>query len=127
MSLRGRARLALCGLTSVVVFAALGPAIASADDPSTCPDGWGCVWGQNFYTGNRFLVGSNTGGDYTVFNYHLDSAKNRFGSRKLKLYKNFDGVERDLLSCLDPQDSRPDPGWFNEVYVSDVTTDRCPN
>jgi hypothetical protein len=108
--------LALATLASLAMT--IGPARAAAD-PNSCPDSWGCIWGQDNYDGQRTLLDGSLGGVGWIYftDYTRSSAKNRFGSRKLKVGRTFDGENFTAIACLDPNEDRPDPGWFNSILV----------
>jgi hypothetical protein len=115
--------LALVGFASLAFIAAFAPGRAAA---ATCPDQYGCLWGQPDYAGAELdLDGSTYGGvGWLVLSFNYNSAKNRYVARKLKLGRHTDtGV--DQIACLDPGENRPDPGWFDRVWVSDITSDQC--
>ncbi len=127
--LRSIYTLAVGGLTSFAIVATVGPATAAASGPG-CQDLYACLWGQPWYDGVKVtLDGSTYGGTgWWPLGSHYNSAKNRYNARKLKLGRYTNGGNSiDVRNCLDPQDNRPDPGWFDAFHVSDLTNDRCPN
>jgi hypothetical protein len=122
--LRAPVALALFGLASLVFIAALAPGRAAAD---VCLDTFGCIWGQPNYGGDEVFIPNGDGGmGWLPLAYNFNSAKNRYSARKLKLGRHSDSGPVEI-ACLDPGENRPDPGWFDKIFVSDVTNDSCPS
>jgi hypothetical protein len=98
---------------------------ALADGPG-CDDGHACIWGKTNYNGQKNVFGSSWAGTWWYFgDFNRNSAKNRFGNRKFKLGRYFGGNNIVVISCLDPGENRPDPGWFNSFHISDAGAGNC--
>lgn len=113
------------GLTAAAVLLSVSSAGAALVVNSSCPDSNACVWTQDDYDGQRTVVDAGDTGAWRSVDPMRYSAKNRFGSRKFKLGRQNGSGGVNQVSCLDPGDNRPDPGYFDAVYVSDSTSDRC--
>jgi hypothetical protein len=102
--------IAAFGVTTLGVSGTvIGPAPAFAD-PS-CPDGYACFWKGEGYTGTKALYPPSvcTDGDRCrVFsNGYVQSAKNRYGNRVVRLWFYSGGAEY-LATCMNPGGNRPD-------------------
>jgi len=82
------------------------------------------MWGMPNYQGTRVIADGTDSLQGLPFNFN--SAKNRFDNRKLTLLRcGPKCVETTKVACLDPDENRPDPGWFEAYSVSGVGG-RCP-
>jgi hypothetical protein len=139
--------LALSGFASVAIAAGVGPSTAAGSEtvavvptpvPAAasltvlsaspgCPDRHACIWGQPNYDGQRNAYDWPWAGPWwQTPDFNRNSAKNRFDSRKFKIgrYQPLTGTIH-VISCMDPREDRPDPGWFDSFHISEITSDVC--
>lgn len=94
----------------------------SALSVSTCNDGNSCFWKNQDYEGTKRAVDGNSSTCcswrlITGFYDYYESAKNRYGNRRLYL-----GNEQYVLTCMDPGDNRSAPGYFDRVNIGATGT-----
>ena len=124
---RWKLTLALLSLGALAITLGLFPRTALSD-PNTCPETYGCTWGQPNFDGARDVLDGPTYGGLGWFQlccYNRNSAKNNYNARKLHIGRPNGSGGINELKCMDPGEVAVDPGYFYLIKISNLTNDHC--